>query len=176
MELASLGIFGMFFLVMLMFISTVSIIKNTNIQSDIAQVSCNYPLYNAIDYLNNTVVYGKGGAFYQCFYCFTCVPQGVSITINIRPYNATSFGGSFPNGWFMYAGDTIGMFGEKTFATLDMGRSVMASVTPFGFNILGYTFNSLNGLGQLLIIAIYTFCYLGIAILIYKAVSPYVGA
>lgn len=175
MEIASLGIWGILFLLTIVIISTASSIKNNNIQSDMAQLSCNYPLYNSIDYLNNTVVYGKGGAYYQCFFCSNCVPQGVSITINVRPYNSTSFAGSFPNGWFMYAGDSIGSFGSKTFATLDLGRTVLASTTPFGFNILGYTLNSLNALGQFFVIFIYTICYIGIGIFLYKSISPWVG-
>ena len=172
-DIVSFGIFGIIFLLMIILICVLSSIQNNNIQSDLAQLSCNYPLYNSIDYLNNTVVYGKGGAYYQCFFCFNCVPQGVSITINTRPYNSTSFAGSFPNGWFMFAGDTIGSFASKTFATLDLGRTVLTASTPFGFNILGYTLQSVNALGQFFIVCIYMVCYIGIGIFLYKSVSPW---
>lgn len=49
-------------------------------------------------------------------------------------------------------------------------------LSPANFNILGYTINDIGGVALMFIISIYALCYIAIAAMLYKMLSPFAGA
>lgn len=178
-----LGAFSIIFLMLLGFISNQNPTALTQINARFNELTCPLPLYDGVDqpFSNSTfnnnfgfgnITYGNGfGTQYLCTFDPLSAPPGTAITTAIWAYNSTSFAG-FPSGWFVFTSHTIQAITQKVYALFEL---IIYFLTPINFEILGYTLDDLGGFALMAIITIYIFCYVMIALLIYKLVSPFAG-
>jgi len=157
-----------------------------NINVQFLKLSCPTPLDNGVDnMLNGTagldITYNVDidgnatsneqeivGTFYKCDADFSSNPPTTSIQTTIKQYKAVCFS-VIPCGWFGYIGDYISILAEKITAFFTLVSYIL---TPINFNILGFTIADIGGVGLMLVIGLYIFCYIGIGVFIYKTALP----
>ena len=121
-------------------------------------------------YMNN-VTFGGNGTVFRCYVDTLSSGTGYTVTMSNKDYQEVTLG--FPSGWFKFAGDFIGQLFKRITELFIM---IGFFVTPSNFNILGYTLDDISGLILLFVISLYAICYIAIAVLIYKVISPFSGA
>lgn len=169
----------MIYILLIGIVSNAGTTSINKINDQFAKLQCPTPLYNLVDFGNGTIINsdvvkntGKNyGSYYQCFYDTTSNPPSVHTTINFINYNATSFT-AFPDGWFKYVGDWVGSVMFKIGAVVNLLSYIL---TPINFNILGITLANLTGFALMFVIFSYLVAYLGVGLMAYKSVSPFVG-
>lgn len=129
--------------------------------------------------LNYTVDYGAStqgysssfnGTFFECTFDPLSAPPGLGANTKIKEYGYTTLG--IPVGWFGYIGDWF----SHGFSQLQALTTLISYfLTPANFDVLGYTLADLTGVGVMLLIGMYVFCYVPIVIFVYKAISPLAG-
>lgn len=184
MNLISLGIFGIIFLMILGLVSNSSTESQENIQEQMFLMNCPLPAYDAqwnatnvtikgfTVILNNSagVAYGGDGTVFRCRIDELASGTGFQVLMTNKDYKEVTLG--FPSGWFKYAGDWIGSAFQRI---NNMFALVGFFVLPTGFNIIGFAFEDLTGYALFIIVFIYALCYLFIGAMMYKIISPFVG-
>jgi len=119
--------------------------------------------------LNDTagVTYGDDGTVFRCS-IDTLSSPGFQVQITNKDYNAVTLG--FPSGWFVFAGDFIGSALQRINQTFTL---IGFFILPTGFNIFGYDIVDLNLLALIIVISAYAICYIFIAVMLYKIISPF---
>ena len=178
--------FSIVTLMLFAIISNSSVTGLTNINIQFHKLRCPTPLEQGVDQMTNgtagleitynvdingnstTNEQAQVGTFYRCEFDPLSAPPGTSIQTTIKQYKATCFS-VIPCGWFGYVGDYLSILGEKIGAFFTLVSYILA---PVNFNILGYTIADIGGVGLMLVIGLYIFCYIGIGVFLYKTALP----
>lgn len=151
----------------------VAIVGNTgatstdNIEEQIFYMNCPSPIFDGVATLTDindygvtyTVVYGNGtsntGTFFECSIDGAGLRSANTI---IKEYGATFFD-TIPYGWLGFVADYIssGLQHAQAFFTI-----IAFMITPINFSILGYSLADISGIGAMIVIGVYVFCYVGI--------------
>jgi len=186
-DLMHLGAFSIIFIGIVGFVSSQNPTNQDAMQVNFLKLSCplpiregvarnvtftgstlSYDLEHGIDINNNPANNTKDfvGSYFLCG-----EDNDFTASVTTKEYSAeNNFG--FPLGWFGYTSDTITAIVQKIVTMLTIMTSFL---TPVNFNILGYTLGDLGAVATMAVITLYIFCYLMIAIMIYKVISPFSG-
>lgn len=182
MNLISLGVFGIIFLLLLAIASNASDTGLQSIQDQMYLMNCPLPIYNGIATLNSidgyalnyTIAYNNtvdsNGTFFRCSLDLLSNPH-FNASSEIKEYGYTLFS-AIPIGWLGFVSDSLTVLGQRIYAFFTL---VSFFVTPSNFNLLGYTIADLTGIALMIVIGAYGLCYLFIGAMVYKIVSPFSG-
>ena len=186
MNLISFGVFAIIFLTILAMVSNASEESQENIQNQMFLMNCPLPSFDGewnstnvtivgfVVILNDTagVDYGGDGAVFRCIIAPLTPFPAFQVDITNKPYNSeNSFG--IPTGWYSYTADFLGSLFQRINQLFTL---IGFFITPTNFNILGFTLDDLSGIALLMVIAMYSLCYIAIGVWLYKTVSPFGGA
>ena len=159
-----------------------------NFQDQMYLMNCPLPIYDGVATLNSvddfalnyTVSYGTGassGGVAQnfngtYFNCYVTEHLNGANTI-IKEYGATTLFGTIPYGYLGYIADWITAQFQHVQAFFTM---VSFLLTPVNFSIFGYTINDLSEVAVMVVIGVYIFAYIGIAIFPLSLVIGMIGA
>jgi len=188
MNLITWFLVGIFIIIILGIASNTGQSSILNIQDQLFIINCPYPIYEGVatdvDISGFTVIYNVthdrdiNGNFTSNdqdkvrteFDC-TVTNHLFGVSVSTRQYGATAFS-AIPYGWVGYVADWLSHTLQNAGATFIL---IAYFVTPSNFDIMGFTLDDVGGLALIVIIAVYVFCYIPIAIFVYKAISPFVG-
>lgn len=136
-----------------------------NISSALAKINCPAPDFNTgWDRTNCSHPPASRGSY-------------VNDKFTLWDFNSTvlnTWNAAIPTGWFDYASDWLDSFNEHNAGWAGLMATATSGATPAGFTLLGYHIADLNATAIAFVIMLYGFCYLGIGVLLYKAISPFV--
>ena len=179
-----LGAFSIVFIAILGFISNQNPTNQDKISIQFLKLSCPLPLNSAtanvslngsaIVVTNITRDSSSGDYHVTTFNCYDAnegfSPSAPSVSTTVYTTANNWFG--ITTGYLFYLSEIISDIVQKIIAMF----TIMASfLTPVNFTILGYTLADLGAVATMAVITIYIFCYLMIAIMIYKVISPFTG-
>lgn len=182
MNVISIGIFAIIFLILIGILSNVSDAGQKNIQDQMFLMNCPKPIYSGVignvtftsyfsfNYTTSQTAGNATGTFFECRLDFLSVNHP-ALSIIEKEYGHTVFS-AIPDGALLWIGDTLYIVGQNVTAFLTL---ITYFVTPVNFNILGITVSDLGGIALTVVIATYALCYIFIGIFLYKTVSPFGG-
>lgn len=168
LEMVHIGVFAV---ILFLFISIASGVTNytqTNIQTSLVKLNCPTPDFNTgWDRTNcNNPPPSRGGYANDLFILWK----------NVNLFGFGNWTAGIPVGWFDYTADWVSSGVEHTSGWFGLFSVALSGASPSGFSILGFHTTDLNPLGVVFVLMLYGFCYLGIGLLIYKGLSPFVRA
>jgi len=189
-DLMHLGAFSIIFIAVLGFVSNQNATNQNAIQVQFLKLSCPLPIREGtvvngtLTFNGNTLTYelthghdingnptsvekDQVGSYFRCG-----EDNAFTADVTTKQYSAVDNTFGFPIGWFGYTSDTITAIIQKVVALFTIMSSYL---TPVDFNILGFTLADLGPVATMAVISIYIFCYIMIALLIYKVISPFSG-
>lgn len=161
----------MFAILLFLFISIVSGVTNytqSNIQSSLTKINCPQPDFQTgWDRTACTQPPNTRGSY---------VNDQYFLWRNVNLFGFGNWTAGIPIGWYNFASDWISSAVEHAGGYLGLFAVATSGATPAGFVMLGYHISDMNPLGVAFVIMLYGFCYIGIAIVGYKGLSPFVRA
>lgn len=169
-------VFGLLILIIFGIINNTSPQGLSNIQFQIDKFNCPFPLWEGIDHLtiDGELAFGMNithsspagsgdpendlGTAYRCE--FDATIDTTTFYTSTYTFGKTCFS-VIPCGWFSFASETLTKVAEKITAFFTFG---LFFLTPLNFNILGFGIEDIGGIGLSVVIAIYGFAYIGIAL------------
>lgn len=137
-----------------------------NISNSLAKINCPAPDFNTgWDRTNCTHPPASRGSY---------VNDMFFLWRNVNLFGFGNWTAGIPIGWFNYASDWLDSFNEHNAGWGGLMATATSGATPAGFTLLGYHIADLNPTAIAFVIMLYGFCYLGVGILLYKAISPFV--
>ncbi len=188
MNLITWFLVGIFIIIILGIVGNTGQSSILNIQDQLFLINCPDPIFEGV--ATNVTISGfavfytithdrdingnftsndqdKVGTEFDC----TVTNHLFGVSTSTREYGATLF--SVINyGWFGYVADWLSHTLEKASSLFVL---IAYFVTPSNFDIMGFTLDDLEGIALIIILGVYVFCYIPIAIFVYKAISPFVG-
>jgi hypothetical protein len=179
---------GLFILIIMAVVSNSGSSSIDRIELQIFLINCPAPIYHgvatdlninglSVNYTITQTNYSGTSSFNGTYFDCYDANAGISdtpaptVTAVIKEYGATAFD-TIPFGWLGYLADylTHGFQQGQALVTL-----LFYFATPANFSVLGFDLNDLSGIPLFIIISLYVFAYVPIALFAYKSISPFVG-